>query len=86
MTAGKGIVHVGMPGSFTELTVAFQLWINLDKKNKMCEPRYQEFKNETIPVYVDDTIRVKVISGEVFGVKGPIEAVTPTYFLDLTLN
>jgi redox-sensitive bicupin YhaK (pirin superfamily) len=24
----------------------------------------------------------KVLSGEVFGVKGPIEAIVPTYFLD----
>jgi redox-sensitive bicupin YhaK (pirin superfamily) len=28
----------------------------------------------------------KVISGEVFGVKGPIEAKVPTYFLDFYLN
>jgi hypothetical protein len=27
----------------------------------------------------------KVLSGEVFGVKGPIEAIVPTYFLDFYL-
>ena len=31
MTAGKGIVHSEMPGSFEEDSIGFQLWINLDK-------------------------------------------------------
>lgn len=40
MTAGKGIVHSEIPMSFTEPAYGFQLWLNLDKKNKYCEPRY----------------------------------------------
>lgn len=34
----------------------------------------------------DPSFKAKVIAGEVFGVKGPIEARTPTYFIDFTLN
>lgn len=82
MTAGKGIVHSEIPMSFTEPAYGFQLWLNLDKKNKFREPRYQEFDSSHIPVYKDDNITAKVIAGEVFGVKGPIEAIVPTYFLD----
>ena len=33
-----------------------------------------------------EKIYAKVISGEVFGVKGPITARTPTYFIDFTIN
>ena len=51
MTAGKGIVHSEIPMSFTEESRGFQLWINLDKKNKFNEPRYQEIKADQIPVY-----------------------------------
>jgi redox-sensitive bicupin YhaK (pirin superfamily) len=40
MTAGKGIVHAEMPTSFEEDSVGFQLWLNLDRKNKYCEPKY----------------------------------------------
>jgi redox-sensitive bicupin YhaK (pirin superfamily) len=87
MTAGKGIVHAEMPASFTEPAYGFQLWLNLDKSNKYCDPRYQEFKSDQIPVYQSDHgFKAKVIAGEVFGVKGPIEARTPTYFIDFTLN
>ena len=86
MTAGKGIVHSEIPMSFTEPAYGFQLWINLDKKNKFCDPKYQEFKASEIPVYKDDSMTAKVISGEVFGVKGPIVARVPTYFLDFYMN
>ena len=40
MTAGRGIIHSEMPASFTELSNGFQLWINLEKKNKFIEPSY----------------------------------------------
>mmetsp|Transcript_37438 Transcript_37438/g.50817 ORF Transcript_37438/g.50817 Transcript_37438/m.50817 type:complete len:149 (-) Transcript_37438:599-1045(-) len=40
MTAGKGIVHAEMPASFEEASYGFQLWINLDAKNKFCQPAY----------------------------------------------
>ncbi len=41
MSAGKGIVHSQVPGSFEEDSIGFQLWVNLEKKNKMMEPTYQ---------------------------------------------
>jgi len=40
MTTGKGIKHSEIPLSFTEAAYGFQLWINLDAKNKLNEPRY----------------------------------------------
>ena len=83
MTAGKGIVHAEMPGSFDFASTGFQLWINLDAKNKFCQPQYQEYLKDIIPSYTGENGMIaKVISGEVFGVKGPIVARTPTYFLD----
>ena len=82
MTAGKGIVHAEMPGSWEQDSYGFQLWINLTSKSKFCEPGYQEFSAKNIPQYKDNQMIAKVISGDVFGVKGPIVARTPTYFID----
>jgi len=45
MTAGKGIVHAEMPGSFEKESYGFQLWINLEASRKFCEPQYQEYKS-----------------------------------------
>lgn len=88
MTAGKGIVHAEMPYSFEKPSKGFQLWINLDAKNKFCQPQYQEHLRDKIPTYSDPQLGMvaKVVSGQVFGVKGPIEARTPTYFIDFQFS
>lgn len=88
MTAGKGIVHSEMPGSFTEDSMGFQLWINLNKENKMCEPKYQEFTKEKIPkIQINNSESyVKVISGEYNGVEGPVKSVTSVHYYDVFLN
>jgi len=40
MTAGKGIVHAEMPASWDVPANGFQLWLNLDRAHKYCEPQY----------------------------------------------
>jgi len=88
MTAGRGLVHSEMPEQADGLMRGFQLWINLPAKDKMCEPRYQEYAPEQIPVaHPAAGVAVKVIAGEVSGVKGPVGDVAtgPTY-LDIALE
>lgn len=88
MTAGRGLVHSEMPEQEDGLMRGFQLWINLPAKDKMCEPRYQEYAPEKIPVAQPAPgVSVKVIAGEVAGIKGPVGGVAtdPTY-LDIALE
>jgi redox-sensitive bicupin YhaK (pirin superfamily) len=88
MTAGRGLVHSEMPEQEDGLMRGFQLWINLPAKDKMCEPRYQEYAPDKIPVATPSPgVSVKVIAGEVAGVKGPVGGIAtdPTY-LDISLE
>jgi redox-sensitive bicupin YhaK (pirin superfamily) len=88
MTAGRGLVHSEMPEQEDGLMRGFQLWLNLPAKDKMCEPRYQEFAPEKIPVAQPAAgVSVKVIAGEVAGIEGPIGGIAtdPTY-LDISLE
>jgi redox-sensitive bicupin YhaK (pirin superfamily) len=88
MTAGRGIVHSEMPEQQEGRMRGFQLWINLPARDKMTEPKYQEFGPEKIPVTSAGTgVNVKVIAGRVGDVVGPIvqEATDPTY-LDVALE
>jgi hypothetical protein len=88
MTAGRGIVHSEMPEQEEGRMRGFQLWLNLPASDKMSEPKYQEFDAARIPlVEAGDGVRVKVIAGEVNGVRGPIAqpATDPTY-LDVALD
>jgi redox-sensitive bicupin YhaK (pirin superfamily) len=83
MTAGRGILHQEMPqGDAGGRMHGFQLWANLPAALKMTAPRYQDVKAESIPEAVDDDgTRVRVIVGEFWGRRGPVEglAADPRY-------
>ncbi len=88
MTAGSGIIHQEMPkGNDVGEMYGFQLWANLPKTHKMMDPRYQEVKNGQFPVVTrENGPTIKVVAGEVEGVKGPVTdiVITPLY-LDVTM-
>ncbi len=77
MTAGRGIMHQEMPqGDAQGRMHGFQLWANLPSSLKMSAPRYQDVKAAEIPEIVDDDgTRVRVVCGEFWGKKGPVDGV-----------
>ncbi len=87
MTAGRGIVHSEMPEQQEGRMRGFQLWVNLPARDKMTAPKYQEFGPDRIPVANPAVgARVKVIAGDVDGVRGPIvQPATDPLYLDIEL-
>ena len=83
MTAGSGILHQEMPkGDPQGRMHGFQLWANLPAALKMTAPRYQDVPAAAIPeVTDDDGTRARVICGEFWGRRGPVEGVAadPSY-------
>ncbi len=88
MTAGSGIIHQEMPkGDSAGRMHGFQLWGNLPSSMKMTAPRYQEIKADGIPVVTDDDgTQVRIVCGDFWGQKGPVEGVAadPVY-LDVSV-
>jgi redox-sensitive bicupin YhaK (pirin superfamily) len=88
MTAGSGILHQEMPKGDTQGRMhGFQLWANLPSSLKMTHPRYQDIPSATIPEVIDDDgTHVRIICGEFWGKKGPVEGVAadPNY-LDISV-
>jgi quercetin 2,3-dioxygenase len=88
MTAGRGILHQEMPqGDAKGRMHGFQLWANLPASLKMTAPRYQDIPGAEIPEVVDDDgTRVRIICGEFWGKRGPVEGVAadPRY-LDISV-
>ena len=88
MTAGSGIMHQEMPkGNATGQMHGFQLWANLPSSLKMTEPRYQDVNSSEIPEIIDDDGTImRVIVGEFWGKKGPVDGVAadPQY-LDISI-
>src|SRR5690606_5255120 len=88
MTAGRGLVHSEMPEQESGRMRGFQLWVNLPARDKMTDPRYQEFAPDRIPeVRPAEGVVVKVIAGTVGDAAGPIsQPATDPIYLDVSLS
>ncbi|HMA17918.1 MAG TPA: pirin family protein, partial [Thermoanaerobaculia bacterium] len=87
MTAGSGILHEEMPRVGPRRLDGFQIWVNLPRKLKMTQPRYQDVAAARIPELVrSDGTRIRVVAGSVDGVEGAVREIFagPTY-LDVAL-
>ena len=88
MTAGSGILHQEMPrGNAKGQMHGFQLWANLPGSLKMTAPRYQDVQAKDIPEVIDDDgTKMRVIVGEFWGQRGPVDGIAadPQY-LDISV-
>jgi quercetin 2,3-dioxygenase len=87
MSSGRGILHEEMPRRGASGNIyGFQLWVNLPSHLKMSEPRYQEVNASTIPTYEKGGVKIRVVTGTVENVTGPVVdiAASPLY-LDVQL-
>jgi hypothetical protein len=88
MTAGSGIIHQEMPkGDRAGKMYGFQLWANLPSRQKMMDPRYRDVTHTQIPeVSLPGGTTVRIISGEVSGIKGPVgDIVIDPEYIDVTV-
>ena len=90
MTAASGVVHEEKHArDFTEAGGTFemvQLWVNLPKAFKMTAPRYQGIESAQIPVAaIGDGATVRIIAGELDGLKGPAQTYSPLSLYDVRL-
>ncbi|KAF4996186.1 hypothetical protein FGRMN_4634 [Fusarium graminum] len=91
MTAGRGIVHSeqAVPTLDAKPGIGFQLWVDLPKHLKMCEPRYRDLRANEIPhAHIDNgKILVKVISGKSGDIDGVKDSTyTPVWILDVEIQ
>jgi redox-sensitive bicupin YhaK (pirin superfamily) len=83
MTAGGGILHKEYhEEEFSRKGGEFhmiQLWVNLPKKDKMTEPKYQAIENHQFGKFKvpGDLGIIEVVAGEYGGVKGPATTFSP---------
>ena len=92
MNAGMGIIHSERPpvdiherGGRQEI---IQLWINTPAQHKMEQPQYFPVQAEEVPFIVspDGLVTLKIISGELLGLKGSIPSYTEVNAATLELK
>ena len=92
MTAGGGILHIEEPPE--ELVVSgglfhgFQLWVNLPRRLKMTNPRYQDIRAQQVSLLSspDGGALIRVIAGDLGGHPGPGVTHTPITLLHATVQ
>ncbi|KAJ4359615.1 RNA pol II transcription cofactor [Didymosphaeria variabile] len=91
MTAGRGIMHseMSLPADDGTASEGLQLWVDLPKEKKMCEPRYRDLTSSEIQEVSADAgrVKVRVISGVSNGVQSRQDLTyTPIWYLDFTVK
>ncbi|HSB61706.1 MAG TPA: pirin family protein, partial [Vicinamibacteria bacterium] len=90
MTAGDGVVHSEMPEAAFAARGGrmhgFQLWVNLPRRDKRMNPRYQDVPSARIPTAEAGGVRARVIAGEALGKQAVIDTRTPIVYVHYTLE
>lgn len=92
MTAGAGILHIEKPPEHLVVSGGLfhgvQLWVNLPKKLKWAEPRYQDLRAREAGFITsaDAGALVRVIAGDVAGHRGPGDTHTPIAYTHVSVE
>lgn len=92
MTAGSGILHIETPPEHLVVSGGlfhgFQLWVNLPKKNKWLQPRYQDIRGGDVALLStpDGGALLRLIAGEIDGHTGPGDTFTPITMIHATIS
>ncbi len=87
MTAGSGLFHqeyisekISKSGGMLHFV---QLWIDLPKEYKMCEPKYQALTNDIVPEIPFENGKVRIFAGNYNGNKGAATTFSPIELYDV---
>lgn len=81
MTAGSGTVSSEKINNSNNLESKFHLirfWLNLPQADKATKLNYQDIKKADIPMIKQDGVQLKILSGEMQGIKSTIKTFSDT--------
>jgi redox-sensitive bicupin YhaK (pirin superfamily) len=90
MIAGDGITHSERTAPETRAAGhrlhGIQSWVALPKSAERIAPTFKHHPAATLPVVTQPGARLRVIAGSAFGVTSPVEAQSPTLYVDADLE
>ncbi len=84
--AGSGVKHDEVPTVLDTDCHGFQIWINHADKDRLVAPAAFHAAANEVPEFKNEHLLVRIIQGEYENLKSPIELVTPTTLLDITVQ
>jgi hypothetical protein len=89
MTAGRGIVHSERTPAdlrgVTRRSHGLQLWAALPAEHEEDAPSFAHTPAAAIPEREVGGARLRVLIGEAFGLRSPVQTLSPTLYLDIAL-
>jgi redox-sensitive bicupin YhaK (pirin superfamily) len=90
MTAGKGIVHSERSGEAARAVGArlfgIQSWVALPQAHEEGEPGFVHYSADKLPVLSGPGTTVRLIAGEAFGARSPVETPMAMIYADVSLE
>jgi redox-sensitive bicupin YhaK (pirin superfamily) len=90
MSAGKGIVHSERTGPDARATGArlsgIQAWVALPASHEETEPAFVHYGEDRLPVLAGAGLHVRLIAGEAFGQRSPVESPMAMLYADATIR
>lgn len=90
MTAGKGIAHserfedpAALAGGELEM---IQTWVALPEKDEEANPTFENYKPESLPVFSDKGVWMRLIAGNAFGLRNNVKTLSPMFYLHVILE
>jgi redox-sensitive bicupin YhaK (pirin superfamily) len=86
MTAGRGIAHSERTDPETRAAGhrmhGIQSWVGLPAADQEADPGFQHFSSADLPERDENNVRLKLITGEAFGLKSPVKVFSPIFYAD----
>jgi redox-sensitive bicupin YhaK (pirin superfamily) len=90
MTAGKGIAHserfedpAVLAGGELEM---IQTWVALPERDEEAEPTFVNYAEHHLPTFTDTGVWLRVIAGELYGVKSSVPTHSPLFYVHVELR
>jgi redox-sensitive bicupin YhaK (pirin superfamily) len=89
MTAGRGIAHsertdAALRGQVNRL-FGIQSWVALPKTHEETAPAFMHHDAAALPVLEDGGVRLRLIAGDGWGLRSPVETFWPLFYADAAL-
>ncbi|HEV3031534.1 MAG TPA: pirin family protein [Polyangia bacterium] len=90
MTAGRGIVHSERTPASARARGAtihgLQLWVGLPRAHEETAPAFHHHAGETLPVVRERGVAIRVLAGDAFGGRSPVQTLSRLVYLDVKLE
>lgn len=88
MTSGSGVTHTERTpmerrGNKEFTMHGYQIWVALPKEKEDITPRFDYYLSKDIPTSETETLTIKLVAGNAFGMSAPLQGYSPLFMVDI---